>query len=489
MAVQAFTYLVMTDGTDTVTFGDGLGGTGGSQNWPLQRDGWAPAIAGVRTSELGGRGPYADVAEDITCNVLGTTAALSYANLDTLSRLLDKADRWWRKNENISPVLLKYVPQGSTIHSSSGTMLQAVVLGRAGADEVNGAALPKDMDSAGVLFEIYGVQISCIRRGAWLSASENASAAAVANPAVLSVTMPSGPSIPGSLKIGFTGFTTAAATGNIEIPDGYVFVGPNNSMTMIQGESATAGGSGPTFSSVADAARRASGGNVGRLTSIVVTPYTPTNLTWTLPAAFLTATRIAIFCTYRNNNAISWTLAATGYTGLATNPLTPTITLAAAVTDPTVLYLGEVASPTGFDTVRIDVASSTNAGGNILDIDTLAVLDMSSNEVYVIAQGGAQYALGASFASKNTQLTINNDPLTQRYATVNAPILTTALTVPIDYSGDVYLVGKGTILQAMWYATHLYVGTPYWTTQNITGAAILSIGCTITRRLSYLSPQ
>src|SRR5437868_4467312 len=102
----------MTDGTDTVTFMDGLGGV---TNWPLIRGQWGPAIAGLRTSPLAGRGPYADVAEDLSCNIRNTTGALVYGNLDTLARLLDKAERWWLRNEPISPVVLKYAPQGSTI--------------------------------------------------------------------------------------------------------------------------------------------------------------------------------------------------------------------------------------------------------------------------------------------------------------------------------------------------------------------------------------
>jgi hypothetical protein len=487
MAVQPYPYLVMTDGTDTVTFADGAGGV---TNYPPVRGAWSPAIAGIRTSQLGGRGPYADVEEDLSCNIRDTTAALCWSRLDTLARLLDKAERWWLKNENISPVILKYAPQGSTIHSNA-TPMQAIVLGRVGTDELNGVDLPSNVNDAGMLFEIYGVKVACMRRGAWGGASESASAGAVANPAVLSVTMPSSPTLQGSLKVDFTGFTTAAATGNIEIPSGYVFLGPNNSMSLLEGEAATAGGSFGTFASVADAAARASGGSVGRVTSTAGTPGTEMNLTWTLPAAFATATRVAIFCAYRANNANGWTLTANADVGVRFTT-TPQIAIPAAVSPyPQTLYLGEMNSPYGFTRLMLNVASATSAAGNTIDFDTLVVLDMSANQTFVVAQSGiTQFALGASFASKNTQLTVTYDPLTLRSPLVNAPILTTALTVPLSYSGDAAWVQSGGTIQVMWYATHLWNGaTPYWTTQNVTGAAKLSIGCTITRRLSYLSPQ
>src|SRR4051812_30642710 len=104
MAVQPYLYLVLTDGTTTVTFSDGANG---STNYPPQAGGWAPNVAALNQSLLGGRGPYTDVVEEITINVRGATAALCYSNLDALVRLLDQADRWWLRAENISPVLLK----------------------------------------------------------------------------------------------------------------------------------------------------------------------------------------------------------------------------------------------------------------------------------------------------------------------------------------------------------------------------------------------
>ena len=85
MAVQTYPYLVITDGTTTVTL---LDGSNGATNFPLKRDGWAPAIAGLRTSPLAGQTPYEDVTEQMLIEINGSTAANALANLVTLRKLL-----------------------------------------------------------------------------------------------------------------------------------------------------------------------------------------------------------------------------------------------------------------------------------------------------------------------------------------------------------------------------------------------------------------
>jgi hypothetical protein len=490
LPTQAYPYLVMTDGADSVTFADGLGGL---TSFPPLRGQWAPAIAGIRTSQMGGRGLYADVVEDLSCTIRGTTAALCYQNLDTLVRLLDKAERWWLRNENISPVKLLYAPQGSTIHSNA-TPLQAIVLGRVGTEDLSGVALPADANDAGMLFEIRDVRVRVLRRGQWIGAIETASAPAVLNPATLSITMPSTAPMLSPIQIDFTGFTTLAGTGNIEIPSGFVFIGPNSSISLLQGEAAATSSlaASTTQSNVADAAARASGGSVKRLNSSLAVAGPENTFTWTLPAAFAFSTQIGIFLTYRNNSATSWNLRATAWEGVASGNevSTPTISLPAVATDPTALFLGIVNNVRGFDTVLIGLAPTAISGLGTIDIDTLVVIDLSTPAMAVLALQANQLALGASFASKSAKVTIDNSPYLLRDPSLSVPIVATALTLPITYSGDPALIASGLVIQAMWYATHLWNGaTPYWTTQNVGGTAILSIGATITRRLGYVSPQ
>jgi hypothetical protein len=473
MPPQPFAYLVLTDGTDTVTFEDG---TGVATNYQLTTP-WAPAIANLRTSPLAGRGPYGDVTEELTCAIVDTTAALCYAKLDTLARLLDKAARWWVRNENISPVVLKYAAPGSTIHSTAAPM-QAIVLGRA--DDSGGAlALNPTFNEALQGWIIEGVRMLVSRRGPWIGASESASAA------VLTVTLPSTANIPGPLEIDFTGFAVSSGPNQIEIGAGFMCIAPNNAFSLQQGEAANAAGIVGTWAVTADAAARASGGSVGRLshTAIPQSSY----LNWTLPAAFATSTRIGVYLTYRNNSANAWSIRAESYNGdLPTTDTTPLTYLAAAVSNPLALYVGPLAPRYGATSFSLVLARVGGTGTVTIDIDTVLAVDFSSGQTYVLAQAGIPYALlSASFASKSVQIAVSFSPATLRDPEVRADFLTTAYEMPVTVSGDTAICGSGSSIQAVWYATQ----STWWTTQNAARTATLNIGATISRRLAYLSPQ
>jgi hypothetical protein len=474
-----FQYVALTDGVSLCELTDGV-------SYALIS--YAPSVAPLRDSKLGGDGQYSDVTESITVHALGCTAAEAYANAAALNSLLDGARRFWL-GQAVSPVLLKVQAQNSAL-----APLAALVKGRA-------PSTPPALALPAVYHEYYGkyviesISLQFVRRGLWLGASESASASAANNPSVRSVTMPTSPTVPGPLEIDFTGFTTSAGTGNIDIPSGFVFVGPNNAFNLQEGEAANTAGlaAGATFVSTADAAARASAGNVGHLNHSLAAVGAESTLSWTLPAAFLNATRVGIFCTYRNNGAASWTIRASAL--LATSSLgarvfTPLTTIAAAASNPQAIYVGSISGKNGFDTVELRVALTGGAGVGTIDVDTILIVDLSSDAAFALALGANQFALGASFASKNAQVTIDYTPNTRRDADVKTTVLTTAAILATGYSGDAAIVGAGGTLQAVWYATHLYNGaTPYWTTQNNAGAAILQIGATITRRLAYLVPQ
>lgn len=488
MPTQPSPYLVLTDGTDTVTFADGAN-PGGQTNYPFVARTWAPAIAGLKRSTLGGTSPYDPVAEKIQINIVSTVSAADcYAKLDTLARLLDKADRWWLKNENISPVLFKFAPQGSTIHSNA-TPMQALVIGRAPDDETSSMQLPVVYDQSGMIWQIFNVTVAFIRRGLWTGATESASAAAVANPAVLNITMPSTPNTVGPLEIDFTGFATSA-TPTINVPSGFVFIGPTNTFSLQEGEAAvsTSLAAGATFTTVADAAARASAGNVGRLNHTGASLNAESVISWTLPAAFLNSTRIAIYCTYRNNFATGWNIRGQAYRSTPSSLASSTTlyqAIAAAATSPTVLFVGVVSNPVGFDTVSLRLGMTVGSGTNTIDIDTVVFVDVSQPQVFALALTGIVGSIDASLASKNVQVTIDNNPNARELPFVHIDVLTTAVQYTRGYTGDAALCVAGNVISAIWYATN----STFWTTQNVGSSATLSIGATVTRRLGYLVPQ
>lgn len=488
MAVQAYPYLAITDGVTTVTFADGLGGT---TNYPPVRGQWAPQVAGLRKGLMDGLLPYADVTEELQINIRESTAALCLAKLATLAQLLDQAERWWKRAESVNPVTIKYAPQGSTIASTANPFI-ATVLGRAADDETSGVNLPVDFNDVGMLYEIRDVRVRFIRTGVWTAPSETASAAAVANPAVLSIAMPSAPQIMGPTALGFTGFVTSAA-GAIDIPAGYVIFGPNLNLQQAESPFSTSLASGATYVSTADAAARASGGSVGRLNHAAAALNVESAINF-VPSLSGTPTSVAVYVTFRNNSNSAWTIRASGGYGLLsaaslTQVFAPTITIPGTATNPTVLYLGTLANRYGIQFVSLNVALTALVGAGTIDFDTIVFVDLSTGEASVISVSGARAALGGAIISEAVTVQITNNP-----ATLNTPEVRLYLAggnrIPQTYNGPAALNSKGATLKAIWYATHLFGGTtPYWTTQNIAGTAILNVGAGVTRYPGYLTPD
>jgi hypothetical protein len=349
-----------------------------------------------------------------------------------------------------------------------------------------------------MFFEIYDVKVAFLRRGPWIGATETASAAAVANPAVLSITMPSTAAIASPIEIDFTGFTVRVTNGHIYIPPGFIFVGPQNAFSLQEGEAGVKGLGAATYTSTADASVQASGGNVGRLNTSAASVGYETFLQWQLPAAFATATRVAIYVTYRNNSATPFTMRGAAYnlsyfsdgytvsTPITNQPSTPLTLVAAGPSDPAAVYLGAVASRYGFTTLDLAIIKTSTAGTGIIDIDTILVADLSSGLTYVLAHPGVpDQFLVASLANKNAQVVISFDPAVSRDPEGRVDVLTTTFKATLTMRGDMALTASGSVINAIWYAPH----SVYWTTQNEAFSAKLSIGATVTRRLAFLGPQ
>lgn len=185
MATQI--YLAITDGTATsCLFGDG---SGGSTNFKLVDESWAPAVAGVRLDQFGGRGPYTDVVEDMAIDVTGSTAIHCLNNVSQLQNLMNQADRWYR-GENVSAVQIWYSPPGGSV-SSAASPLKAVILGRVAGDDSALTFSPTFQQDSKNAF-VANARLRFRRRGAWLHNSYSGSASG-ANGAVVTVAATSSP--------------------------------------------------------------------------------------------------------------------------------------------------------------------------------------------------------------------------------------------------------------------------------------------------------
>lgn len=464
MAVQPSPYLVMTDGTDTVTFQDGAN-PGGQTNWPVVRAKWGPRIAGIRTSQLAGHGPYAEAQEDLSCNILGTTAALAWQNLDTLTRLLDKAERWWLRNESISPVLLKYVPQGSTIHSN-GTPLQAIVLGRVGDDELNGVDLPDNVNDAGFIFQIFDVRVLCMRRGAWTGLTETpATSSSLANPAVLTRAFASTHPINSPVDVTIGGFDKTATP---TIKAGFLMVGSNiNDIQFAQPTLVTG------YTSVADSANLAKFGFIVRYTPTVTTAVLSGN---TFISGSAMSGTVGLYATVRNNSATTTFQIAGIMTGPFGSAQTAYQTIDTSTTNPRVIFLGEV-SGIGFTGMQVSCIASAASG--TLDINYVLCVNLRDETVAVIAHESVDVS---AISLNAVTLSFKFNPITDQGPT--AYVSGTIANAAVTYHGPLPLIATGINIYAIWVATN----NNYWVFTNVSNTAV-ALTLSVTRYRSYLSPQ
>lgn len=474
------TILVLTNGTLSANL---VYNSSTNPNYMLARDGWAPAVAGRRRSALGGGELFLPVVEEIDVYAMGASAAAALANVETLAILLDQAERW-NNQEVLSTVRLQYRPTGGAATAES------VVLGRAEGDETNGINLDVEFNRELNAYMIK-LKLRILRRGYWCTTLDTDTVAAAANPAVLSLACSPAASIPVPVEIDLTGFTTAAATGNVQIPAGYIAIGPTGFASLQEGEAGAATlAAGATYTSTADATARASGGNVGRLNHNLTSVGERTFIAFTLPAGFLNSRRMRVLFTYRNNAAVVWNVYAIGTRG-AYQTQTTVKQIAAGPNNPTVFVLDDLSSPYGLSTITIVLATVSGSGTPTIDIDTILAVDLTDPTAVVIAHNGATGNLGASFASANAQVSIQHDPLTLLTPQMRLDVPSVAGgQFPLDYGGDIALHQIGSGIDVVWYATHLYNGaTPYWRTQNVSGAATLSIGASAIRRLATITPK
>ena len=180
--------LSISDGTTTISLISTTSLHLAANGWPLQV---APPII----SDLGGRGPYDDVTEQITVTAQGSTAI---PDLREIVRLLDQARRWAR-GEDVAFVKLRIRIDNSTL--GSGVVLEAALLGPDG----GGAGLSADWADLLIINEISSITLSMRRRGLWISsaAATTATASAVAARTTTAFTLASHP-VPSPIEVALT---------------------------------------------------------------------------------------------------------------------------------------------------------------------------------------------------------------------------------------------------------------------------------------------
>lgn len=452
-------YIVITNGTTTITIADGSGGT---TNYRMGRNDWAPNTAGLRTNPLSGRGIYEDVVESFALKVYGTTAANAMANLKTLGDLLQSADDW-ALGRSDAAVVFKYSPKGGTV-SSTANPLQATILGRAPGDQSSGITLPVNFDDVGLVFYIQ-VQVKLERIGGWLHTTTTANNSG-SNGSKVTVTSMGTLGRLGPTKIDITNMEPSGGNYN---PNAIICLAdtPSVSTWLVQ-IAANGGGTGAPWTSVGDSGRFAVNTNVLRYTPGGTTASTSGNVSTTVGANW---NKIAVYLSVRNNSATTSFRVKINLGNALSSP--PEIGIPANATNPKYYFAGVYSFPlsTGAGSGNITVTATASAASGTLDIDNIVLVEVGDkgNYVFQVTNWATASALSAG---------IDHRLLTRPYPTAGNTFA---------FDGDVFVFQKGANIDCVILATGGASTADRWRWES--GGAAISNNIALTRYALYVTPE
>lgn len=450
-----FSFLELTDGTATTACEL-------TDNVRFALVHYAPAVSPLRDALFGPL--YADVQDQITLHALGTTAAEAYANAAAVVALLDAAREWWDDLSGSLPaVRLRAAAQDSTLAAP----LEAVIKGRArgGAPDL---ALPAMWSEQFGKYVIQNITINFVRCGQWTRASDTFGPSASVGQTPTSVTLSPTHTMksPIDLAINFpAGLGTTLSAGILAVGS------LASDVQQIEAETMAAAAQ---YSSVADAAALASGGNVLRFTPADTNAHSSSRGPLTGGTMF---DNLAIYAVLRNNSGTTtFTVIAEVNQALAGQVDTPVQYIDTSTTSPRIVFLGAVSVARG--AVGIGVRCQASAAAGTLDIDRLVVVNTRGPGVGIVQLS----ALTAGVPAGAFAVHLNQSPLSMAVPQVFAD--DGALGAPISYSGALPFYVSGTNVQAIWFATR---GTFWRYVDNVN--ALVNITFTVARWRGYAVPQ
>lgn len=459
MPTQTYPYLELTDGTTTCTFANGSGTV---PNYPLARDGWAPKVTRQNRSEMGN--PYERVLEEIPCTIIDTTAAAVYARLSALVRLLDQAGRFAR-GENVTPVLIKYAPQGSTV-ASTATPYQAMVLGVPN-DFDNLLSLPANWNAAGNLFQME-VTVRFVREGLWLCSTQSANAAAdngsLGGPIDLTAAVD---------NLSPTKLSLTNVFSRSDLPSGFLALTDTaGSIVVVNAEGMATG---VLYTSVAD------GGNYALNTNIL--RYSPADTTLQRSSATsaisgFTGKQIAVYINARiSSGSTSYSIRVRFGTGATVLFDETPLKAIPATSAPQWFCVGVISLQ--YIPTYMDIVLQASAGSGQLDIDSVVIVDVGSPNTKVIGLDWKAYT-----SSSTVTVTVDH-----RLLTGISPLISDASVALVAWGwrGDVIFETKLRYVYWLLMRTGGASTATRWRTES--GAAVHSNTVTATRSIAYLVPQ
>jgi hypothetical protein len=441
---------------------------------------YAPQIAPLRESLLGGQGPY-DVATDtITVHAMGTTAALAYTAADKLQTLLEQSFRWWQ-GERVSAVTIRAVAQDSTLSSP----VVALVRGRA-AGAPAGLSLPPIWHEHFGKYVIQNITIQFVRGPLFQGATQSATSNTAAMPSVLTATFAAG-------AVDHLTPMVATLSGPLNrsilaLQLGYLLIAPQNRIELIEAETMTNTGGG-TATSTADAAAHASNGSVMRLSAAPA--HAQLFKAFSAPFA-ANAYQVAVFATIRINAVPTGanTMQAELFRNSAPvlGPIVPVDDTYFGVNGiPQPVFLGIIDMPSGSAATGVQV--NVDWFNSTFDIDVVVCIALNNahdaRAIATIIDPTAYTPFAGAVATSPLSVVYDPQNLTQVAPGVIGREATGGTDEPWPINGDPYLVSKEAVMTAMWLTT---MGT-FWRPWDTTAAAAISFTLALSRRAPFLLPQ
>ena len=446
-------------GAVTCTVADGAGG---QTNFPMEMNNYAPAVAGLSRSVLGGRFPYNAALEDWMLDIIGTTEDDCYAQLNKLTNLLDQAERWWR-GETVGAVLYKYVPKGSVVGTLANPF-QAVVYGRPENERASAVALPRKWPGAGLYYVIQGVRVRFLRAGQLLqNQGSQFSALTVANGALGTVNFGAAQEIVGPTRVDVENYPASASD------QGFLLVSSNDSSTRIGLANPTTG-TAANWTAPNDAANFAQYTNVLRYTPVATTESQ--SGTFTTPS-INSETQVGIYANIRNNsNTVSYYLRSQIFDSLARSSVyTPDVFIPPyTALGPSWFFLGIASVMFVPSTMRF--LATASATGNTLDIGAVAMIDLG-------------YAGSTVLAYKPTETNAVIKILSINPNALSKPAPGTSTSYPFDVTGDMMVMTKDQNV----VLANLICSTSANDWRQTSGGAVVNNNFTLARHPAYLAPR
>jgi len=445
----------------------------------LLAEGFAPAVAGRRQSVIAGYGPFNEVEESFPVEAQGADAATARSNARTLARLIDLAERW-SDGDLVDPTLYKITPHGST------TALAGIVTGRADRNQ-NLLEMPVTYTDHLQLnnASIGPIRLRFVRHGLLLEIAPESkvTSAAANNPIVQNVTLASNHPTECPIDVYIHGFSDSS---HLIIHESTLIVAADNlHIGLIEAENcAPATG----YTSVADSANKASGGNVLRYTATVTTERQ--SAAYAIPGTFAKSTEtIAIFARIKNRDAsASFKLKAvtTGYSSLGnsdqeTEPFTVDSTY---YNVHKTVFLGYVTQRDGHQYISFKTQASTTDGTPTLDIDYVVLLAIKPTS-YVIRID--QKYIDSAFTGggpSNVNIVVTQDNLVGQRPKIGYEEDNLGSTAYVGYRGDAAIYIAGQEVAALWIGGN----EGYWVDVNQSTTAVTQVTLKVQRTLGYLLP-